>query len=993
MQDQPTLILASKNQVVLYLIVFLVLGFTQAAQGQGSAPELVVDIAASVGESSGAVMLGVEGSTGFFVASDGTHGNELWFTDGTGAGTGLLSDINPGAATGAFTPTLFGGVAHAVVGTKLIFRADDGLHGRELWMTDGTELGTSMIADICPGSCDSDPERFLVALGTLFFVAEDSDGDELWKTDLTELGTVQVKDIWPGSTGSFPRDLVEVGGKVYFRAQDDVSGGELWSSDGTELGTTMVEDLLPGTNHSSPSQLIAAGSNVIFSATVTDGKELFKYDTLTATAEQVADIHPTGSSDPRDFFAHSGKVYFSADDGVYGRELWVSDGTAFGTERLTDLNPDMGHANPGGFAPFGPDLLFVASSGTSNAALYKHNPLVPETTLVKDFETANLLGKAGGVTFLSANAGTDGLELWTTDGTTLGTIQVEDIKPGPDSSTPSHAAVLGTKLLFTASGPEGIELWISDGTGPGTDLVADVRTGTVGSILTSCDDSTGDDPLCGRFDNRVQLGDLLLFDAYTPEDGPEVWVTDGTSEGTTRLTDAPDSTGSHPIYFAASNGLAFFSASDGSGDRELWRSDGTAEGTFVVKNINTGDSSDPGDLIDGNGFLFFLADHPDYGEELWRSDGTEEGTFMVKDVRTGTATSYIDDLVMFNGSLVFAAETAETGREPWISDGTLEGTHLLADIDPTFDARSGMRGTEPNSSNPHSFVEFAGALYFRASDQASGGELFMTDGTAEGTGLAVDFCSGSCSSDATPKLVFEQELFILHEYSDPNDRGSEILRLAKIDALGSPSEVVNDVCGGGIECAEEPELVANDTAIFFSYRRDALSELWVSDGTAAGTEQLIDLNATGSSFPRGLSPFGRQLFFSADDGTDGRELWVSDGTAPGTALVADLSAGPRSSDPSDLVPVDNRGYFSADVLATGREPWKLDGVCQSHLDLGSRPLPGQTVKSATKTVTSRALLMAGDDAVLQAEHGVLLGSGFRVLAGASLSTSSDPVCP
>ena len=85
-----------------------------------------------------------------FTADDGTHGTELWVTDGTAAGTQLLKDINPGA--GYSFPENF-----TVLGDKLIFTADDGTHGTELWATDGTAAGTVLLADINPGDGGSDP--------------------------------------------------------------------------------------------------------------------------------------------------------------------------------------------------------------------------------------------------------------------------------------------------------------------------------------------------------------------------------------------------------------------------------------------------------------------------------------------------------------------------------------------------------------------------------------------------------------------------------------------------------------------------------------------------------------------------------------------------------------------------------------------------------------------------------------------------------------------
>ncbi len=84
----------------------------------------------------------------FFAADDGVHGRELWISDGTLNGTRMLKDINRGRDSSL--------LAHfSEVDGLLFFRADDGLHGRELWVSDGTAEGTRMVRDINPGSSPS----------------------------------------------------------------------------------------------------------------------------------------------------------------------------------------------------------------------------------------------------------------------------------------------------------------------------------------------------------------------------------------------------------------------------------------------------------------------------------------------------------------------------------------------------------------------------------------------------------------------------------------------------------------------------------------------------------------------------------------------------------------------------------------------------------------------------------------------------------------------
>jgi uncharacterized repeat protein (TIGR01451 family) len=249
---------------------------------------MVKDINLGQGHSSPAFMTDVNGTL-FFYADDGSHGKELWTSDGTLTGTVMVKDIWPGSESS------FSIQSGINVNGLYLFSATDGSTGFELWESDGTLTGTVMVKDINPGD-SSAPGGLTNVNGTLFFGADDgSNGYELWKSDGTLTGTVMVKDINPGNSSSSLSDLANVGDILFFRANDGSHGMELWKSDGTLTGTTMIKDIWPG-----------------------------------------------GSSFPINLINVDGTLFFSAADNSHGRELWAlaaADFTSIKTVTPSEATP------------------------------------------------------------------------------------------------------------------------------------------------------------------------------------------------------------------------------------------------------------------------------------------------------------------------------------------------------------------------------------------------------------------------------------------------------------------------------------------------------------------------------------------------------------------------------------------------------------------------------------------------------------------------------
>jgi len=442
------------------------------------------------------------GGTLFFTADDGIHGRELWKSDGTAAGTALVKDIDPDRYR--YYDDLYDLTA---VGGTLFFTVKDGTHGRELWKSNGTAAGTVLVKDINPNDQQlGGGPKYLTAVGdTLFFTARDgTHGRELWRSNGTAAGTVLVKDITPGNSyyygypyrpGSYRHhSLTAVGNTLFFVAKDGTHGQELWRSDGTKAGTVLVKDIYPGgysSGYYGPADLAAVGGRLFFTAedSARRGAELWRSDGSRAGTVLVKDIKPGdySSSYPSYGTDVGGTSFFTADDGSHGRELWRSNGTAAGTVLVKDIKPraagDFDYSShPDSLTGVGRMLFFTADDGNHGYELWKSNGTKAGTVLVKDIQLADYSSNPGGLTaldgrlFFTAGDGTHGGELWKSDGTKAGTVMVKDINPCARAYGPAWLTDVEGRLFFAATdGTHGRELWKSNGTKAGTVLVKDIN--------------------------------------------------------------------------------------------------------------------------------------------------------------------------------------------------------------------------------------------------------------------------------------------------------------------------------------------------------------------------------------------------------------------------------------------------------------------------------------------------------------------------------------
>jgi ELWxxDGT repeat protein len=339
-----------------------------------------------------------------------------------------------------------------------------------------------------------------------------------------------------------------------------------------------------------------------------------------------------------------------------------------------------------------------------------------EFKLVKDINPAgsaniSYLTKIQNRLFFGANNGTNGMELWSSDGSSGGTQLVKDINPGSASSSIGYLTPVDNTLFFVASnGTNGVELWKSDGTESGTSMVKDIRSGSASSYPSA---------LAG-------LNGSLYFSATDGINGSELWKSNGTAAGTTMLRNIHSSGSSSPQFLVSMGNYVYFSADDGVKGRELWKTDGTSAGTVLVKDIWPGiEGSGPANLVVVGSILYFSANDGTSGQELWRSDGTSSGTYMVKDIWSGTTESYPYNLRNVNGTLYFSADNGSSGMELWKSDGTALGTVMVKDVWP---------GT-PSGANGN-FAGIISRLIFTGNDGVNGDKNWESDGSSSGTKIS-----------------------------------------------------------------------------------------------------------------------------------------------------------------------------------------------------------------------------------------------------------------
>lgn len=359
----------------------------------------------------------------------------------------------------------------------------------------------------------------------------------------------------------------------------------------------LAADINSGSAGSSPMYLTEYGGELYFSADDgSSGRELWKYDG--SSAVRVSDINTSGDASPQFLTVHDGSLYLSAKEaGETFAFLYRYNGSTL--NRVTSLS------NPAHLQVYDSELYLGAFDDTSNGQeLWRYNGL--SAGLAEDINTAadgssfpSYLTEYNGTLYFQADDGTSGKELWryTTGG---GASLVEDLRSGSDGSVPSYLTVFDNNLYFQANdGATGVELWEYDG-------------GTV-SRITDLNSGSGDGLVSSEM---VVYAGALYFVGYDGSSGYELWSYDGSN--VTRVADLNPGSGhglTYPSYFSVFDNELYFSGDDGSSGLELYKYDGVE--ITLVEDINLTGNSNPSYLTVMNNRLFFSANDGDKGTELW----------------------------------------------------------------------------------------------------------------------------------------------------------------------------------------------------------------------------------------------------------------------------------------------------------------------------------------------------------------------------------------
>jgi ELWxxDGT repeat protein len=635
-------------------------------------------------------------------------------------------------------------------------------------------------------------------------------------------------------------------------------------------------------------------------------------------------------------------------------------------------------------------------------------------------------------------------EVWYSDGTPNGTRMLADICPGECDGFRAFLGSIRNVQLWTSSFEDGGRLWRSDGTRAGTfplterqviqqypgSLIAETLPFFFGCTDESCAIWKTDGTRAGtrRFaELNIVPSDLEwlrpIGDRVVYQVDNEIWTAD--ARGARRLEVVPGYASS-PL--AVWRDRVFFLVQ--GDDQEVWVSDGTENGTRQVTDFAAPSpfySSSLPILVEESG-IYFLADDVIHGQEVWKSDGTPQGTRRITDFGFYRPFEFVHGPswgTEIDGKLLFVATDGLAGNRLWKTSGTPESMVQASDLsidlglylagDRALFTRFGSKGCElwsfgatgPGllledslgcSSSVLGLVERKGKVYYDVTTYSPSGDfttwLWRTDGTRAGTARLTTIPSNTEIFDATASgrlyLVIAGEIWLwdgaeglrqitgawggtsaaLEDFTafDSRLHFSADCWPGSLWQSAGTEETTSPVPGPLPSCGESrPPLVVGDSLFVVStywqelWRLDRSGatlqiaqtligaaglvefqgkllfgqldgdqqEIWSSDGTAAGTRHAFDLPA-GYQLQNPLASAGGFVSLFLQDADENDEIWRSNGTAAGTSRIASLG---QYGEVREVTPAGSRLFFVYDSYSSDARLWTTDGTAAGTVPL------------------------------------------------------------
>ncbi|RYD30830.1 MAG: hypothetical protein EOP87_15910, partial [Verrucomicrobiaceae bacterium] len=597
------------------------------------------------------------------------------------------------------------------------------------------------------------------------------------------------------------------------------------------------------------------------------------------------------------------KLALVTQDSASKPSLWATDGTTAGTIRIPLTLPGQSTESTVGYAltTWQDGVYFSTTHANVASASWRTDGTIAGTKVLKTVKPPygigdGMLAGTDGVYYLASTQ--KGLQLWRSQGTDKTTVALK--------GTPLISYGLQSAPVIT---PTASTVYMLSGQATGAEALTRMKTPKGGTLqLTRPEGVNGSGvpphPL-GAPPYQMRNGNLLQF--VSTGRGQELWQIDlakGKSRSLFKLSLALRSGGSLGFNGTTPAG-ELFTRYGGDALCQVFVTNGASRGTSVLAE----DKNAIGFIFEKIGETWYFS--PKYGmsslaSPITKTDGTIPGTIVIK-TADGAQPKRIGNIVPFQGALYFINPTADgKKRELWRTDGTPAGTVLVANT---------WYGDATESINHLSAA--GGKLYFSLF-RNSKHHIWQSDGTTAGT-VEVNPAT-TFATFLAPAVDLAGKAIILAKPASTDDIQWWSIANGTFTRIESPPIAFADP---GV--SSYPSFAVAGSQLFFTASLNKDSELWVTNGTTAGTRLVKDINpGPQPSLPSSMLAVGNYVHFIASHPDYGRELWRSDGTQAGTVLAADVDPGPNSSIPHGFKAMDGRLYFSAYRRTTDRELYSVD---------------------------------------------------------------------